>query len=133
LSVRREMICEQEQGGIDGWFWTRHDRVGLAQALVYPGRRLCLPRSPGLSLNIKNPEAHELVKELAGLTGETMTEAVIVAVRERLERLRSREDHARERARMIREMGREIARRLPPEVLTMDVDAYLYDENGLPR
>ncbi len=40
-----------------------------------------------MGLNIKNKEAHRLVEELAKLTGETMTTAVMIAVRERLDRL----------------------------------------------
>ena len=41
-----------------------------------------------MSLNIKNEEAHQLARELVQLTGETMTGAVTVALRERLERER---------------------------------------------
>ena len=41
-----------------------------------------------MSLNIKNAETHQLVQELAALTGETQTTAVTVAVRERLDRVR---------------------------------------------
>ncbi len=37
-----------------------------------------------MSLNIKNPEAHRLARELAEATGETLTEAVTVSLRERL-------------------------------------------------
>ena len=37
-----------------------------------------------MSLNIKNEETHCLARELAELTGETLTVAVTVAVRERL-------------------------------------------------
>ncbi len=40
-----------------------------------------------MSLNIKNAETYRLVRELADLTGESMTGAVTEAVRERLERL----------------------------------------------
>ena len=40
-----------------------------------------------MSLNI-NAETHQLVQELAALTGETQTTAVTIAVRERLERIR---------------------------------------------
>lgn len=39
-----------------------------------------------MSLNIKDQRTHELVRRLAALTGETMTEAVRVAVQERLKR-----------------------------------------------
>jgi len=41
-----------------------------------------------MALNIKNQDTHRLVKELASVTGESMTEAVTEAVRERLDRLR---------------------------------------------
>jgi antitoxin VapB len=40
-----------------------------------------------MSLDIKNPEAHALAVRLAKKTGETLTEAVTTALRERLERL----------------------------------------------
>ena len=39
-----------------------------------------------MSLNIKNEETCRLAGELARLTGETMTGAITVALRERLER-----------------------------------------------
>ena len=39
-----------------------------------------------MSLNIKNEETCNLARELADLTGETMTGAITVALRERLER-----------------------------------------------
>ncbi|WP_200382689.1 type II toxin-antitoxin system VapB family antitoxin [Thiococcus pfennigii] len=41
-----------------------------------------------MSLNIKSPEADALVAKLTRLTGESKTTAVIVALRERLERAR---------------------------------------------
>ena len=43
-----------------------------------------------MSLNIKNEEAHRLARELASATGESMTVAVSEAIRERLERVRSK-------------------------------------------
>jgi antitoxin VapB len=36
-----------------------------------------------MSLNIKNPEAERLAAEIAALTGESKTAAIIVALRER--------------------------------------------------
>ena len=39
-----------------------------------------------MSLNIKDRRTHELARRLAALTGETMTEAVRIAVQERLDR-----------------------------------------------
>ncbi len=41
-----------------------------------------------MSLNIKDPEAHELAATLAKVTGESMTKAVTLALKERLERVR---------------------------------------------
>jgi antitoxin VapB len=38
------------------------------------------------SLNIKNPEAYRLARELTNLNSETVTMAVTIALRERLER-----------------------------------------------
>ncbi len=37
-----------------------------------------------MALNIKNPEAHRLAQALAEATGESLTQAVTVALRERL-------------------------------------------------
>ena len=43
-----------------------------------------------MHLNIKNDEAHKLATELARLTGESLTSAVTLALRERLARERRR-------------------------------------------
>lgn len=43
-----------------------------------------------MALNIKDAETDRLVRALAAATGETITEAVAVAVRERLERIEGR-------------------------------------------
>jgi antitoxin VapB len=83
-----------------------------------------------MSLNIKNPETRHLIEELAEATGETMTAAVTVAVRERLERVRRQDnDSLVER---ILAIGRDCAARLGPEFRALDHDALLYDEKGLP-
>jgi len=42
-----------------------------------------------LALNIKNEETHRLARELAQLKGETLTVAVTIALKERLERQQS--------------------------------------------
>jgi antitoxin VapB len=86
-----------------------------------------------MSLNIKNPEAHALAKELAELTGESMTEAIVVALKERLARERNTEERIQERMAVITAIAQDVAERLGPEWRAMDVDAWLYDENGLPH
>ena len=83
-----------------------------------------------MPLNIKNAEADRLARELAELTGETLTEALTIALRERLER-----ESGRKRALGLRE---EIARiqervaRLPLLDRRTDEDIIGYDEHGLP-
>jgi len=79
-------------------------------------------------LNIKNPETYRLVRKLADATGESMTEAVTVAVRERLERIQ-RDFRVDE----ILAMAKEIRDRLPPGYLDQDFDDLLYDNDGLPK
>jgi antitoxin VapB len=84
-----------------------------------------------MSLNIKNPEACHLIEELAEATGETMTAAVTTAVRERLERVRQQK--AGSLAERLLAIGRDCAERFGPEYRAQDHDAFLYDENGLPK
>ncbi|MDD2677462.1 MAG: type II toxin-antitoxin system VapB family antitoxin [Methylacidiphilaceae bacterium] len=45
-----------------------------------------------MGLSIKTEEADRLARELSRLTGETMTEAITKAMRERLERLRAEQE-----------------------------------------
>ena len=59
-----------------------------------------------MALSVKDPEADRLAREVAPRTGETLTAAVIVVLRERLARLRGKP-----RRRRLREDLREIARR----------------------
>ncbi len=84
-----------------------------------------------MSLNIKNPEAHRLAKELAALTGESMTEAVTRAIAERLERAR-REEGENLAERLI-EIGKDCAKHLKEPFRSADHADLLYDERGLPR
>ncbi len=84
-----------------------------------------------MALNIKNPETHKLVEELARRTGETLTEAVTIAVRERLERLRRAKNSSL--AERIMAIGRDSAARLEEPLKSLDIDELLYDEKGLPK
>ncbi|MCK1732398.1 type II toxin-antitoxin system VapB family antitoxin [Bradyrhizobium sp. 138] len=84
-----------------------------------------------MSLNIKNPEAHELATELAQRTGETLTAAVTNAIRERLERVR-REQGAGLSDRLLK-IGQDCAKRLKEPYRSADHGDLLYDERGLPR
>jgi antitoxin VapB len=83
-----------------------------------------------MSMNIKDPEAHKLARALAQETGETITQAVTEALRERLERVRRRRKPEATAADLL-EIGRRCARTLKGPAL--DHATLLYDERGLPR
>ena len=83
-----------------------------------------------MSLNIKNRETHKLVQSLAKKTGETLTEAVATAVRERLERL-ERQQRVDDRVRDVMAISRRFSKLLKGKKI--DIDSELYDENGLPK
>ncbi len=87
----------------------------------------------GMSLNIKNEETHALVRELSDLTGENLTTAITVAVRERLERLRLHEGATAARAEALLAIGCDAAGRLDEAARTVDHGELLYDDRGLPR
>ncbi len=81
------------------------------------------------TLNIKDPEAHRLAAAIAQETGETMTHVVTEALRERFERLPSRQRKA-----SVDEL-RAIAQRAAGSVKRpyLDHADLLYDDLGLPR
>lgn len=83
-----------------------------------------------MSLNIKNPETHRLAKELAALTGESMTAAITEALRERLKRVERERGGLAER---LLALAKEYAADLPEPYRSMDHGDFLYDERGLPR
>jgi len=84
-----------------------------------------------MALNIRSPETDALAAELARLTGETKTEAVTKAVRDRLERVK-RERLRRSLADEIDAIGRRCAG-LPVLDAHSAEDILGYDEHGLPR
>jgi hypothetical protein len=79
-----------------------------------------------MGINIKNPEAVRLIRELAEKTGKGQTEAVTAAVREALERL---DEDAETRRRYDAIVA--IARETAPLMKDFDWDEALYGENGL--
>lgn len=84
-----------------------------------------------MGLNIKNKETYRLAEELAKLTGESMTTAITVAVRERLERLRQQRNVSL--ADRLLAIGRDCAAHLKEPLRSGDYDDLLYDQRGLPR
>ncbi len=84
-----------------------------------------------MALNIRNSETEKLAETLAKLTGETKTEAVTQALRDRIARLR-RERTRRRLADELDEIAAHCSRL--PVLDPRTPDAILgYDENGLPR
>ena len=83
-----------------------------------------------MSLNIKNPEAHRLARKLAEATGESLTEAVTVSLRERLASVQKQEEPAGlERA--VAEIQDFVAA-LPDRDLRRAEEILGYDARGLP-
>ena len=82
-----------------------------------------------MSIYIKDEETCRLADELARLTGETVTDAIAAAIRERLER----ELEIAERLRRMREISKRVSSKLRPGPSAVEHGDWLYDENGLPR
>jgi|VirMetMinimDraft_7_1064189.scaffolds.fasta_scaffold45842_2 antitoxin VapB len=83
-------------------------------------------------LNIKNPIAHDLAVEVAAATGESLTDAVIVALRERRDRLKA-SPQGIDRAR-VEGILTDLRAAMPNAFFeTEDPTAFLYDpETGSP-
>ena len=84
-----------------------------------------------MALSIKHPEADKLARELAATTGESLTDAIINSLRERLRRERGRIQGPR-----LRDELRAIRRRcaaLPVLDERAANEILGYDERGMPR
>jgi antitoxin VapB len=80
-------------------------------------------------LSIKKEEADRLARELARTTGESMTDAVVIALQERLDRVRRQ--HATGVAQRLRRLSAEV-QNLPVLDARPADDIVGYDEHGLP-
>ena len=85
-----------------------------------------------MGLNIKNDETCRLARELARLTGESMTGAITVALRGRLVR-EQRRCGVEARARRLRATAERCASLMGPGPASTEHGEMLYDERGLPR
>lgn len=85
-----------------------------------------------MSINIKNEETCRLASDLAQLTGETMTGAITVALRERLARETS-ERSAEARVQRLLAIGKRCASMLRDGPSAVEHGDFLYDERGLPK
>jgi len=83
-----------------------------------------------MSLNIKNDEAHKLAKRLSQKTGESLTDTVTTALRERLARI-EKDDRVAE----LNAIAQRIAERLnaPGGPKMMEIEDLYDEETGLPK
>jgi len=84
-----------------------------------------------MAISIKNPEADRLARALARETGESLTQAIVQALRERLERERGRQSGP-----LLHEELAEIRKRCTrlPILDSRSAEEILgYDESGLPK
>jgi antitoxin VapB len=92
-----------------------------------------------VALTIKNAEVERLAAEVAGLTGESKTQAIRVALEERRRRLHTGIDPEARKAELLRFMEEEIWSRVPPELRGQPHDSARddaiigYDADGLPE
>lgn len=85
-----------------------------------------------MALSLKDKETDRLAREVAALTGETLTQAIRKALAERLERVRLQCGDSTRLADRLMEIGRHCA--ALPDVDTRSPDEIIgYDENGLWR
>ena len=82
-----------------------------------------------VALSVKSDEADRLARQLAAATGETLTDAVLESLRERLERVRAAQGPSvTDRVRRLQQAARKLEvqdRRSPEEIIG-------YDGDGLP-
>jgi len=84
-----------------------------------------------MGISIKNPKAERLAREVAKLGGESLTQAIIHALEERLERLKSRRSATALAEEILRISQRcsalpNLDQRNPDEILG-------YDSRGFPK
>lgn len=85
-----------------------------------------------MPLSIKDPEADQLARKLAQSTGETITQAVVTALRERLAREQRKDEAIESLVEEIMDIGRHCASL--PLLDARSADEIIgYDEDGLAK
>lgn len=82
-----------------------------------------------MALNIKNEEVHRLAKRLADDLGVSMTEAIRIALENQLQDPGEIEVRRRKLTTIVKEIRGSLTG-LPSQE---EIEAELYDENGLPK
>ena len=84
-----------------------------------------------MALNIKNQEAHQLAAELAALTGQSMTAAVIEALQVRLQQIKRRED-VQLKVQRLMAIGQRCVAHIKQPLPAVEHGDMLHDEKGMP-
>jgi antitoxin VapB len=86
-------------------------------------------------LNIKRPETYDLAKAVAARTGLSLTDAVTLALREKLAGLdEARQRDIAERMERVRQIARDFREAWGEPLPTREeLDAEMYDEYGAPK
>ncbi len=86
-----------------------------------------------MALSIKNPETERLARELAAATGKSVTAAVTEALERSLRETVDREVEIEGLTARTMAIAKETGALISEELKSFDYDAWLYDDNGLPR
>jgi antitoxin VapB len=84
-----------------------------------------------MALNIKDEETDRLAREVAQRAGESLTEAIRIALQERLQRLSGKQRASTQREKIYEILQRVDA--LPRKTDLTDDEILGYDEHGIPR
>lgn len=85
-----------------------------------------------MAISLKDPETDRLARQVASLTGETLTEAIRTSLRERLRHEQLKRGEGPELAKALEEIARRCAA-LPVLDHRSDDEILGYDENGIPN
>lgn len=85
-----------------------------------------------MAINIKNNATCDLARELAELTGDTMTNAITIALHERIEHVKRERDRD-ELRQDLRAIAKRCAAKMGPGPSATEHGDFLYDEYGLPK
>lgn len=80
---------------------------------------------------IEDARTEQLARELAALTGETLSEALAEAIRERIERIQTARTGGM--AERLIAIGKDCASRMNEADRSVDHGEWLYDDKGLPK
>ena len=85
-----------------------------------------------MALRIESPETMRMIEELAQRTGESSEQVIEIALRERLDRVRSVDARIARKAE-VQEVVDRLASRFVEHYRSLDPGEWLYGEDGLPR